>query len=192
MSPALLTKYLDAAKEIASHAVLLPDGIRFSPSTTRRDWTDEILARDSRLLSRASPMRAGRDKVDSQGIVFDTNDGGRLPLEKYLAATLELRDAPAKSVEAVANGTRAERQVSRHPLGKLLNDRAAVACCSMDCAPAGAPPSPTDAAALVAEIAEWQKALWKFSSVGHIGKVDGPKAWMEAGHAARRRSRKCG
>ncbi|MBX3440678.1 MAG: DUF1587 domain-containing protein, partial [Planctomycetaceae bacterium] len=44
MSPSLVTKYLDAAKEIAGHAVLLPDGIRFSPSNMRRDWIDETLA----------------------------------------------------------------------------------------------------------------------------------------------------
>jgi hypothetical protein len=31
MSPSLVTKYLDAAKGVASHAVLLPDGFRFSP-----------------------------------------------------------------------------------------------------------------------------------------------------------------
>ena len=43
MSPSLVTKYMDAAKNIAAHAVLLPDGIRFSPFSTRRDWTDEIL-----------------------------------------------------------------------------------------------------------------------------------------------------
>ena len=34
-------------------------------------------------------------------------------------------------------------------------------------------------ALLAAEIARWQKALWRFTSVGHIGKVGGPKAWME-------------
>src|SRR5262249_48281846 len=45
MSPALLTKYLAAAKQVAAHAVLLPDGFRFSTSTTRRDWTNEIVAR---------------------------------------------------------------------------------------------------------------------------------------------------
>src|ERR1043166_8414720 len=39
--------------------------------------------------------------------------------------------------------------------------------------------STNDVPALAAEIAQWQKALWKFSSVGHIGKVGGPKAWME-------------
>ncbi len=35
------------------------------------------------------------------------------------------------------------------------------------------------AAPLVAEIDGWQKALWRFTSVGHIGKVGGPKAWQE-------------
>src|SRR5439155_10602776 len=32
ISPALFTKYLNAAKAIAEHAVLLPDGFRFSPT----------------------------------------------------------------------------------------------------------------------------------------------------------------
>ncbi|MEY4567936.1 MAG: hypothetical protein RLY14_2906, partial [Planctomycetota bacterium] len=41
MSPALVTKYLDAAKDVAKHAVLLPDGIDFSTSTTPADWTNE-------------------------------------------------------------------------------------------------------------------------------------------------------
>src|SRR5262249_52035350 len=39
--------------------------------------------------------------------------------------------------------------------------------------------SPEDAAALAETISAWQKALWKFNSVGHIGKLDGPKAWLE-------------
>ena len=45
ISPALLTKYIAAAKEIAEHAVLLPDGFRFSAGKTRRDWTDESIAK---------------------------------------------------------------------------------------------------------------------------------------------------
>ena len=36
-----------------------------------------------------------------------------------------------------------------------------------------------DAAALAKEVSQWQHALWKFNSVGHIGTRDGPKAWME-------------
>ena len=43
MSPALLSKYLGSAKDIARHAVLLPDGIGFSPFTSQRDWTEEKL-----------------------------------------------------------------------------------------------------------------------------------------------------
>lgn len=43
MSPALLDKYLAAAKHVAEHAVLLPEGIQFSKHTSRRDWTDEAL-----------------------------------------------------------------------------------------------------------------------------------------------------
>jgi len=52
MSPSLLTKYLDAAKEVSQHAVLLPDSIRFSKSTSARDWADESLFNEQR---RAAP-----------------------------------------------------------------------------------------------------------------------------------------
>ncbi|WP_339747190.1 DUF1592 domain-containing protein [uncultured Rubinisphaera sp.] len=44
MSPAMMSKYIQSAKEISRHAVLLPNGFRFSTSTTKRDWTDESLA----------------------------------------------------------------------------------------------------------------------------------------------------
>ncbi|MFM7321213.1 MAG: DUF1587 domain-containing protein, partial [Armatimonadota bacterium] len=45
ISPTLLGKYLDAAREVAGHAVFTPTGVRFSPSKTRRDWSDEGVAR---------------------------------------------------------------------------------------------------------------------------------------------------
>ena len=43
MSPAMVTKYLDAAKAVAAHAVPLPTGLRFSAGDTRRDLSDEAL-----------------------------------------------------------------------------------------------------------------------------------------------------
>ena len=104
MSPALVTKYLDAAKEIASHAVLLPDGFRFSPHTTSRDWTDDAVATIREFYGQYADSGGGT-QVNLQGIVLDTNQGGRLPFEKYLAATLVERDAlvaGTKSIEAVA------------------------------------------------------------------------------------------
>src|SRR5262249_30816756 len=59
MSPALLDKYLDAGKEVAAHVVLLPDGIRFSPSTSRQDWTNEILARIRDTYNQYADSRGG-------------------------------------------------------------------------------------------------------------------------------------
>ena len=96
MSPALLTKYLDAGKDIASHAVLLPDGLRFSPSTTRRDWTEEILA-EIRGFYAGFTDAGVAETVTQQGIALDMKKGGALPLEKYLAASLELRACGGKA-----------------------------------------------------------------------------------------------
>ena len=44
MSPALLRKYLDAGQQVARHAMLVSEGIRFSVGSRRRDWTDQILS----------------------------------------------------------------------------------------------------------------------------------------------------
>ncbi|HND54983.1 MAG TPA: DUF1587 domain-containing protein, partial [Pirellulaceae bacterium] len=189
MSPALLTKYLDAAKDVSQHMVLLPDGVRFSSSTTRRDWTEEVLADIRRLYAVYSDSQGGT-QVNLQGIVFDTNGGGRLPVERYLAATLAERDALAKGTKTIDTVAR-ERSLSPKYLGLLWNELTKPADASKP-GPA-TPPSmlldalrtrwktaqPSDASALAAEVARWQIALWKFTSVGHIGKVGGPKAWME-------------
>ena len=54
MSPALVQKYLDAGKDIASHAMLLPHGIEFSPKTTSRDWTNQRLDEIRQFYARYS------------------------------------------------------------------------------------------------------------------------------------------
>jgi hypothetical protein len=193
MSPALVGKYLDAAKEIASHAVLVPDGFRFSVRATRRDWTEEILG-EIRALYRQFTDGAGADRVNLQGIVFDTNEGGRLPVERYLEAALALRD-PGTKPTAADDALRdvAKRKGLSVPylqaLWRLLEGGEAQ----------GTVPGTSQGASLIidrlrqqwktatiasvpaltSEIAQWQKALWKFSSVGHIGKAGGPKAWLE-------------
>ncbi len=179
MSPALLSKYLDAGKKIAGHAVLLPDGIRFSAGATRRDWTDELLARIRSFYSRFTTSGGGTH-VNLQGIVFGTNDGGLLPVERYLRATIRNRDALAAGSRSLADVARDEGLNAKYlqTLWSTLN---------------GGPALPIldgirdrwrtarvdEASALAAEIARWQKALWRFTSVGQIGKLGGPKAWME-------------
>ena len=37
---------------------------------------------------------------------------------------------------------------------------------------------PDDVPAIVATIAQWQQTLWRFTTIGHIGKRDGPVAWQ--------------
>lgn len=175
MSPSLLTKYLDAGKGIAAHAVLLPDGIGFSPAVSRRDWTDEKL-REIRAFYQQYTEEGGAETVTQQGIALDKNRGGSIPLRKYLQASLAFRGAgSAAGVEKAA----AQGGLSGKYLGLVV-----------DLLKSGRP-SPLldglrkkwragDVEGMVGEIGRWQGTLWKFSSVGHIGKVGGPKAWMEA------------
>ncbi|MGZ8898941.1 MAG: DUF1592 domain-containing protein [Limisphaerales bacterium] len=179
MSPALLMKYLDAAKKITEHAVLLPDGFRFSDKTTRRDWAEEILAEIRALYARYTDPKGG-EKVNLQGIVFDTNEGGRLPLERYIAATLVDREQLAKTgnFEKIARKHGLSARYLESLWGVLSGSNAPILMGEIRERWATAQPD-DDAAAIAADIARWQKALWKFSSVGHIGKVGGPKAWME-------------
>ena len=174
MSPSLIAKYLDAGKAIASHAVLLPDGIRFSQATSRRDWTDEIL-REIRAFYQTYTEAGGVETVTQQGIALDKNRGGGIPLRKYLNASLAFRGpAGPSALENVAK----QNGLSPKYLGSMVDLLKA------------ARPSPLldglrakwragEIDAMLAEIGRWQSTLWKFSSVGHIGKVGGPKAWME-------------
>ena len=73
--PELMSRYLGAAKEVAAHAVLLPDGFRFSASRFRADWSNLVLRRITDLYGSY------------------TNKFGQIPFSRYLAATVTYRDA---------------------------------------------------------------------------------------------------
>ena len=178
MSPSLLTKYLDAAKEVTRHLVLVPDGVRFSPGMTRRDWTEELLTRIREFYGRYT-INGGGSAVNLQGIKFDTRDGGVLPLDRYLAATLEARSEPARIAALAAERGLNERYLtglygmfSGTPPSFLLDPLRA----RWRAASAG---DTNAVAALTSEIQSWQRAVWRFNSIGHIGKAGGPKSWME-------------
>lgn len=179
MSPALLEKYFDAGKEVAAHAVLLPSGFRFSKSSNHQDHVIEILDQ-IRTLYRANSDSVGASQVNLQGIVFDTNDGGRLAIEKYLRATILHRDRLAKGADELANIAK-ESSLNPKYLGILfrtLNSNEP----SRLLGPIRAKwrsATEKEIAPLAAEIDAWRASLWKFSSVGHIGKKGGPKAWQE-------------
>ena len=184
MSPALLQKYFDAAKDVASHAVLTPSGIRWSPHVSRRDWTEEALAEIHRIYDRDT-AKAGGSQVNLQGIKFETNGGGRLPVESYLAATLEEREALQAGRTSIADVARA-RSLNAKYLGILWNALNAAPDKGSDSLMLAAlrgkwRTAPKDGTtALVQEITQWQRSLFRFASIGHIGKRGGPKAWMES------------
>ncbi|MEQ1749751.1 MAG: DUF1592 domain-containing protein [Prosthecobacter sp.] len=160
MSPALLTKYLDAAKDIASHAVFTPHGVRWSASTSARDWTDETLASIRSFYARYSAA-GGSQAMNLQGVKFDTNAGGRLPLSRYLDALQGRGSADGLSPKYLQNLrtalTSTKASILIDPLRAKFRERKLTA----------------------ADIEPWQQVLWRFASVGHIGKENGPKAWQE-------------
>ncbi len=148
ISPALAARYLQAAKEIADHAVLLPDSYRFSPSKTRRDWTDEGTARLRKFYADLFPP------------------DGKLNVQPYLLATIRQRDdlRAGRWQEAAAK----EKVNSKYLriLWEALNETAPSQ--PLDSI-RGQWKTATeqDVPALVAEIAAWQAALWKTVKVGN-------------------------
>jgi hypothetical protein len=184
MSAALLGKYFDAAKMIAEHAVLLPNGFRFSSHTTRRDWTNEIIEKIRAFYGEfVETVELGTGaEVGNVNVHGNTRIGqvGRLPLEKYLAATLTEREAlitKRKTIGEVAN--------AYHLNGKYLAQL-------WECLSASEPSlllsglcarwrtaGPHESAALATEIGASQRGLWVFGPVGLIGRRDGPTRWLE-------------
>ncbi len=95
ISPTLLNKYLNAAKAIADHAVLLPDGFRFSASKTRRDWTNE--ANES--------IRA---------FYHHFTGDGKLPLQPYLLATIRHRANLTAGRETIGEVAKREKLSAKY------------------------------------------------------------------------------
>lgn len=179
MSPALLGKYLDAAKEIAAHAVLEPDGIRFSTATTQRDWTDEILGAIRAIYATHSGA-GGATAVDLQGVKLLTNSGGRLPVERYIQVLRNHPELQEGGLAKIPEVARAEG-ISPKYLGLLwqaLHDGTPSLLLDQVRAKYRAA-TPQDAAAVTQTIQQWQQYLWNFSSVGQIGKRNGPKGWQQ-------------
>ena len=161
MSPALLSKYLEAAKDVANHMVLTPTGLHFSADTSSRDWTDETLAKIRAFYAKHTGSGESSQTV-AQGIKLDTGTGsGRLPLARYLDA-LQGR-ASTEGLSPKYLGILRDALTGAQPSTLLDPLRAKFRAKQLT----------------VADIEPWQKALWRFSNVGHLGKVGGPKSWLE-------------
>jgi hypothetical protein len=149
ISPTLLSKYLNAARDIAAHAVLLPDGFRFSTAKTRRDWTDESTARLRQFYARHAP------------------GDGRLSVQSYLAAAVRHRDALLAgklTLEAVASKGKLNPKYFG-VLWQALTDK--TASYPLDAIRARwRTATEKDVAALANEVAAWQAALWQTVKIG--------------------------
>ena len=161
MSPALLTKYLDAAKDIASHAVFTPHGMRWSASTSSQDWTDETLTRIRGLYTKHTTT-GDSAQTEAQGIKLDTGTGsGHLPIAKYLDALQGRSSADGlspKYLQILRDAlTSTKPSILLDPLRAKFREKKLTAV----------------------DIEPWQQVLWRFANVGHIGKENGPKAWQE-------------
>ncbi len=179
MSPALITKYLDAAKQISQHAVLLPNGFRFSKHTTRRDWTDESLQKIRQFYDQFVD-NSGKH-LDWQRKDANSPRIGRIPLRTYIEATVVHRDAlrsGAITIADVADKTKLSE--------KYLNQLWDVFSGDQDCGFVldgirrrwRSAAAATDIDAIVVQIETWQQMLWEFHSTGHLGRKGAPKRWM--------------
>jgi len=198
MSPSMVVKYLDAAKEIAKHLVLLPDGLRFSAGQSRRDFTDELLQEVRgfyrRYTQTLSAEEAGSQITVEQGITLDMGREGFLPLRASLEALEQLAGQPADAAEltrlAADRGLSAKYLASLSDLlgprgGGQLSARSATGSLLLDRLRSLWQQQPVvPVPILVAEIQSWQRVLWRFNKVGqigrHLGREDGPASWMEA------------
>lgn len=149
VSPALFAKYLNAAKELADHGVLLPDGFRFSPAKTRRDWTDEATAALRRFYAGVAPP------------------DGRLNPAPYLAAAVKHRE------RLLAGTTTPEAAAAAEKLNpKYLTALVRALTGATPSGPLGAlrarwrAATEKDVPALAADVAAWQAALWTTTRIG--------------------------
>ena len=112
VTPELVERYHQTARDVAARAVLLPSGFRFSPSTERPDWTEEAL----------KPLRSFHAR--------HAGPNGEPPLAAHLAATLKHRDRLTRDGAAAIAAVAAEEKLNATYLAALwagLNGQSASA-----------------------------------------------------------------
>ena len=101
VTPGLVERYHQAARDVAARAVLLPTGFRFSPSTERPDWAEEAL----KTLRSFHARYAGPN--------------GEPPLAAHLAATLKHRDRLTRGGPAAIAAVATEEKLNATYLAAL-------------------------------------------------------------------------
>jgi hypothetical protein len=148
MSPALMTKYVNAAKELASHAVLLPKGFRFSSTNTRRDWTDESL-------------------TELRKFYWQFTRDGSLPLQPYVSALVRHREHLLNGkikLESIAITEKLSQKYLASLWEAFTNKEQSYPLAQVSARWRNANEGDVDA--IVAEVSAWRDSLWNFGRIG--------------------------
>lgn len=181
MSPSLVRKYLDAGKAIADHAVLLPDGFRFSAGETRRDFTDEILA-EIRGIYFHHIRDVGNAHALDRWNVSDPKKvmaaEGRIDLAPYFTALIRHRAQLEGDINTAGPLAEQEHLNPKYftLLAQMLLDEKAKSPLLEDLRRRWQAARVDQAAELAQTVRSWQDVLWKFNSVGHFGSI---RPWQE-------------
>lgn len=185
MSPALFSKYLDAGKAIAEHAVLLPDGFRFIEGTTRRDATNDIIAEIREIYDRHT-LDGSDPSVLDLWTIADPQEGtrldGRVDLEAYVTALVRHRDqlqADPKSAAGIAELEKINPKYFTHLVDQLLAPPTQSPLLD-DLRRKVAAADEGQARKIASDIRAWQERLWKFNRVGHFGSI---RPWQQSQNA---------
>ncbi|MCA9047220.1 MAG: DUF1592 domain-containing protein, partial [Planctomycetaceae bacterium] len=180
MSPSMVTKYLDAAKDVASHAVLLPGGIEFSAGISRREWTDERLQDVRRFYDRFTVPREVLVEVGGTGKV--DNQGGTIPYDRYFTATIEERTALLsgdKTTSDVANERSLNPKYLNTLFGALTRATADNNPWLHDLRQRWQMSTAAGVVELADQLPEVRQKLWKFNTIGQLTEGAQQKVWME-------------
>lgn len=101
VTPELIERYHQTARDVAAHAVLLPTGFRFSSSTERPDWTEETL----------QPLRDFHTQY--------AGANGEPPLETHLTALLRYRERFKREGRAAIDAVAAHENLNATYLNAL-------------------------------------------------------------------------
>ncbi len=165
MSPALIDKYLAAAQDVARHAVLLPDGFRFSKATARRDLTDEVVDQIREIHARHTEVLEFRDEGNVTRIRW-----GRVDLLPYVRSLIEHRELLRSNVAAV-DQVAASAGINAHylhQLSRLLVGERDLSALLASVQARLLSASLADAPSIVEEIETWQNQVWELKNVGQM------------------------
>ena len=167
-------EFLKAAQEAAQHAVLTPNGFKFSPSTTRQAWTDDALKDIREFYERFSDFQG--KFLPKQRIEM----GGQLDFTKYLVATIRSRDELTQGKISLDDAAAKHRVNAKYLalLWRSLNDPTP----SLFLDPIRAKwrvAQESDVPKLVGEIYIHQKSLWQLKYSNINAPQDQPWNWDE-------------